>query len=66
MKKYISTCSKCHKKTTHIISKSSRSKGVRLRCVSCGYEKLRWTNFKLLEESKEKLIKLEDVNDGLS
>ena len=38
MDKYWANCKKCRHKTMHIISKVSRSRGVKLICIECGNE----------------------------
>ena len=41
--KYLSNCSKCNKKTIHIIWWRSRSTGIRLQCLECNTKNKRYT-----------------------
>jgi transposase len=50
---YLINCSRCHKKTEHMIWKLNRLRGGKLRCLECGYVKQRYHNF---QEIKPNLI----------
>jgi len=53
MEIYILNCPKCRQKTEHLIYKTSRRKGVKMRCARCGFVKSRYCNFQTI---KEKII----------
>ncbi len=47
MDKYWANCKKCRHKTMHIISKVSRSRGVKLICIECGNETNNYSKFRI-------------------
>jgi len=56
IKLYLVNCDKCKKKTPHFILRVSRKRGVKLRCCSCGKEKLRYYNPRNLEEYQKEAL----------
>ncbi len=55
MKMYKINCPKCNKKTDHTIYKISLKRGVKLKCISCGFMKEQYNNFKLIESKGGRL-----------
>ena len=43
-------CSKCRKKNPHRIYSISLARGLKLKCLSCGYIKPRYCNVKTLQK----------------
>lgn len=52
MELYDNYCKKCQDATLHTISKFSRLKGIKLKCMLCGTES-RYVNFNILEGGKK-------------
>ncbi len=50
MKIYIKKCQKCKEQTENIISLTSRKRGVKLQCLSCGLINSRYEKFNTLQE----------------
>jgi len=51
MKTYLKNCKKCEKETKHIIISVNRKRGVKLKCLKCGWVDPFW--HKKLKEVKE-------------
>lgn len=48
---YLKKCPKCAKETQHRISKVNVRRGVKLGCLECGEESLKYYNIKKLKEA---------------
>ncbi len=52
---YEKYCNKCNEKTNHSIFHVTRTRGARLRCLSCGYKSERYYHIKKLKEIKNEI-----------
>lgn len=58
VKRYLSKCSKCKKKTIHIVYQYNLKRGVKLRCINCFNRKTQYSKvFNLTEFNKREVEK---------
>jgi len=50
---YKKHCNKCKKETPHIVQGLSRKRGIRLRCLKCGFIKGRYCKINAIEKGSK-------------
>jgi len=52
---YVVNCPKCRKSTQHMVFRVSKTRGIKLRCLSCGKIKDRYYKADKLEERNNEI-----------
>ncbi len=60
---YLKNCQRCRTQTKHTPVILSRKRGIKLRCLNCGYQNIRFYNLNSLQSYSVKETKLEEIKN---